>query len=164
MDFCATCVFRPRRQLEILRRVRRPIHRRLPHLRPVRQTRGVVTRIKSIQSADAAPLKSVVRSPLYPTMPSRAFPTRLEIWFSPRELKLLERVAKSEDESVTEWARHALLQLARSFKKSRRSMKARIDWQAIGAASGTPSISTDLRESNPVKKVISPDRPSPSRS
>jgi len=77
---------------------------------------------------------------------------------------MLERVAKGEDESVTEWARHALLQLARSFKKSRRSEKARIDWQAIGTASGTPSISTDLRESNPVKNVISPDRPFPSRS
>lgn len=81
-------------------------------------------------------------------MPSAAFPTRLEIWLSPRELRLLERVAKGADESVQEWARHALLALARSFDKSRRSTKADISWQA----SGTQSISTDLRESNPVKK------------
>jgi len=94
-------------------------------------------------------------------MSHKPMPKRLEIWFSPEELELLEDAAKREDDSVREWARKKLVRLARHVLKRRASAfkgVGRVTWKS--AVTSASDLASDDPESLPLKGSLTKTRKS----
>jgi hypothetical protein len=96
-------------------------------------------------------------------MSQKPMPKRLEIWFSPEELEMLEDAAEREDECVREWARKKLVRLARHQLKRRTSSfkgAGRVTWRST--VTSASEVVSDDPESLPLKPGLKPPRKSAS--